>query len=87
MKIKISENVVWRDLEGEIVILNLTSGVYFSVDGVGTRIWILMSQQVAPEEMICTLVREFDVEEPQLRRDLESLVRDLISQGLIEVSE
>ena len=37
MRMKISENVVWRDLDGEIVILNLTSGVYFSVDGVGAR--------------------------------------------------
>jgi hypothetical protein len=86
MSIKISENVVWRDLDGEIVILNLTSGVYFSVDGVGTRIWILMSEQVAPEEIVRRLMAEFEVEEAQLRSDMESLVKDLAGQGLIEVS-
>jgi len=86
MNIKISDNVVWRDLDGEIVILNLTSGVYFSVDGVGTRIWILMSEQVATEEIVRQLIAEFDVEEAQLRSDMESLVKDLAGQGLIEVS-
>ena len=86
MKIKISENVVWRDLEGEIVILNLTSGAYFSVDGVGTRIWVLMSERVATEEIVRRLMSEFDVEETQLRNDMESLFRELASQGLIEIS-
>ena len=86
MNIKISDNVVWRDLEGEIVILNLTSGVYFSVDGVGTRIWILMAEQVATEEIVRQLIAEFEVEEAQLRSDMESLVKDLAGQGLIEVS-
>jgi coenzyme PQQ synthesis protein D (PqqD) len=86
MNIKITDNVVWRDLEGEIVILNLTSVVYFSVDGVGTRIWILMSEQVTTEDIIRKLISEFDVEEAQLRSDMESLVKDLAGQGLIEVS-
>jgi Coenzyme PQQ synthesis protein D (PqqD) len=85
MNVKISENVMWRDLDGEIVILNLVSGIYFSVDGVGSRIWILMSEHVPNEEIIRTLISEFDVEETQLRSDMESLVRDLASQGLIEV--
>jgi Coenzyme PQQ synthesis protein D (PqqD) len=86
MNIKISDNVVWRDLDGEIVILNLTSGVYFSVDGVGTRIWTLMAEQVATEEIVRRLISEFEVEEAQLRSDMESLVKDLAGQGLIEVS-
>ena len=86
MNIKISDNVVWRDLEGEIVILNLTSGVYFSVEGVGTRIWTLISEQVATEDIIGKLISEFDVEESQLRSDVESLVKNLADQGLIEVS-
>jgi hypothetical protein len=86
MNIKISANVVWRDLDREIVILNLTSGVYFSVDGAGTRIWTLMSEQLATEDIIRKLISEFEVEESQLRSDVESLVKDLADQGLIEVS-
>lgn len=87
MKVKISEHVVWRDRDGEIIIMNLASGVYFSVDGVGTRIWIMLSKGVATDEIIRELILEFDVEESQLRTDLDSMVRDLASQGLIEVSE
>ena len=87
MRMKISENVVWRDLDGEIVILNLTSGVYFSVDGVGAPVWTLVSEQVTNDEIVGKLISEFDVEETCLRNDMEALFQELASQGLIENSE
>jgi hypothetical protein len=37
MNIRISDDVVFRDLAGEAVILNLATGTYFGLDSVGTR--------------------------------------------------
>ncbi|PYO19380.1 MAG: hypothetical protein DMD85_18645 [Candidatus Rokuibacteriota bacterium] len=39
--IRIRKDVVFRELEGEMVLLNLATGVYFGLDPVGTRIWTL----------------------------------------------
>ena len=83
MNIRISDDVVFRDLAGEAVILNLATGTYFGLDSVGTRIWHLMSEHGSTEKVIVGLLAEYEVEEGQLRRDLDALIRQLIDKGLV----
>lgn len=37
-RVRIRDDVLSRDLQGEAVILNLNTGLYFGLDPVGTRI-------------------------------------------------
>lgn len=39
MRVEISDGVTWRDLGGDVVILNVETGVYFGLDGSGGQIW------------------------------------------------
>ncbi len=41
---KLSPDVVFRDLDGEAVILDLVSGTYFGLNEVGTRVWRLVDE-------------------------------------------
>jgi hypothetical protein len=84
---KISGDVIWTEVDGEVVILNTASGVYFSVGGVGTRIWSLIVEQLASEEIITRLLSEFEVEETQLKEDFNSIVSDLATEGLVDLSQ
>ena len=83
MNIRISDDVVFRDLAGEAVILNLAKGTYFGLDSVGTRIWHLMSEHGSTEEVMKALLAEYEVEEGRLRQDLDNLIRQLIDKGLV----
>ena len=83
MKIRIPENVMVRILSDEAVILNLASGVYFGLDSVGTRMWQLLSEHGSVNEVVQKLLEEYEVEEAQLRSDLESLVQQLTEKGLV----
>jgi len=69
------------------VLLNLDTGVYFSVDGVGRRFWELLSEGVAVDAMLQRLNDEYEVEAAVLRMDLDSLVRQLTAEGLIAGAE
>ena len=40
----IPDTVVFRDLDGEVVILDLESSTYFGLDPVGARMWTLVSE-------------------------------------------
>ena len=82
---EISEDVIWTEVDGEVVILNIASGVYFSVGGVGTRIWSLIVEQLASEEIITRLLSEFEVDETKLKEDFNSMVRDLATEGLVDL--
>jgi predicted RND superfamily exporter protein len=84
LKIKIPDDVVFRILGDEAVILNLSSGVYFGLDDVGTRMWQLMSEHGSTDKVIELLLEEYEVEETQLRADLEKLIQQLSEKGLVK---
>ena len=58
--LKVSDDVVFRDLDGEGVILNLASGVYFGLDETGTRMWRLIEQHGHLAAVLAALCDEFD---------------------------
>src|SRR4051812_15119232 len=44
-RVKISDDVLFQELQGEAVLLELKTGVYFGLDKVGTRVWQLLGEQ------------------------------------------
>ena len=82
----VSPSVVFRELSGEAVLLNLESGVYYGLDPVGTRVWSLLNQNHALSMVCSIMVEEFDVEPDVLERDVITLVGDLRDKGLITVN-
>jgi hypothetical protein len=86
-KIRLSKDVVFRDLSGEAVILNLTTGTYFGLNEVGTRMWALLAEHGSTDKVVQTLLKEFDVEEATLRADLDALLRQLRSKGLVRTDD
>jgi len=73
------------DLSGEVVILNLDSGVYYGLDLVGARIWDLIQAPKTVMEIRAVLLEEYEVEPERCERDLLVLLQSLATEGLIEV--
>ncbi|MCC6129444.1 MAG: PqqD family protein [Acidobacteria bacterium] len=80
-----SPDVLFRNLSGEAVLLNLATGNYFGLDPVGTRIWEILETRERLQDVIEAIVQEFDVDEATARRDLFALVSELEAKGLIHV--
>lgn len=78
-------NVLFRELEGECVILNLDTESYFGLDDVGTRMWLALTRNESISAALDALQEEFDVDPARLRGDLEELLVDLLDQGLLEM--
>jgi hypothetical protein len=84
MKLRIPDDVMFRILGDEAVILNVGSGVYFGLDTVGTRMWQLMSEHGSTEKVVEAMLSEYEVQEAQVRRDLNTLIEQLSDKGLIK---
>ncbi len=82
-KIVIPSQVMSRQVGDETVILDLGSGMYFGLDPVGAKIWQLLSEGHQLDAVVSTLAAEYDVPEAQLRQDVNSLVSELVSRGLV----
>jgi len=84
-RIEICDDVIWRDLSDEVVILNLATGVYFGLDGAGEQMWHQLVEQPSLEKALESLNKQFDVEPDQLRRDVEDLLNQLAEKGLVRL--
>ena len=80
-----SKDAVFRDLDGEAVILHLDSGTYFGLNAVGTRIWQLMERDGRLTAVLDDLRTEYDASPDVLERDLLDLVARLVDARLGEV--
>jgi hypothetical protein len=84
--IRVSDEVVSREVGDETMLLDLSSGTYFGLDPVGARFWQLLEEGKSPIEARETLAAEYDVEPAQLERDLEALLDALASHGLVSAA-
>ena len=91
MKISLSDSmvirdeVVFRELGGEAVLLNLKTGAYFGLDPVGTRVWQLLVERGSVAHVMEVMLGEYDVDRERLERDLLELCDELCATGLGDV--
>jgi len=81
------ELLVQRLPNGEAVFLHLGSEQYFGLDPVGARMWGLLEEGRTFEDVLESLLAEYDVDRDRLRGDLEELVRQLAACGFIEFDD
>jgi hypothetical protein len=82
----IPEAVLFRELDGEAVLLEMRTGRYYGLNQVGTRMWQLLLQHGEVGPMRRALLDEYDVTGDRVGADLLGFVEVLASRGLIEIA-
>jgi len=86
-KVQISPEVLFQDVAGEIVLLDLRSENYFGLDEIGTRIWSLLETGINIGEVVQILLQEYDVDQITLEADVADLLERLLEAELIHYSD
>jgi len=68
----------------EAVLLHLDTKKYYSLNHTGLRIWQLLSKGSTPAEVIGQLQAEFDVTPEKAHESVIDLMKELISEKLIQ---
>lgn len=84
-RVAIHEDAVFRELDGEAVILQLDAGMYFGLDPIGTRLWQLIETHGTLRPVLEAALAEFDVDPDVLEHDLLDLVSTLAEKRLVVV--
>ena len=86
-----SEDVVARDVQGEFIIIPITSGIgdlddeIFSLNKFGRAIWEKLDGSRTIDEVAREMSREFDVAEDAARLDVINLVEELLGRKILVV--
>jgi len=78
------EKLEWREIEGEIVLLDGEAAEYVAVNRTGTVLWPRLQAGATREELAARLVESFDVDEATAARDVDVFVQVLCGRGLLE---
>ena len=79
--------VVYAELDNEAVLLNVTTGMYFGLDAIGTRIWALVVSGTSHEQIVEALLAGYDVPRDVLESDVTEFLSDLNAHGLVGPGE
>jgi len=79
--------VAFKRMLEEVVLLNLTTGVYYSSNETGADIWELCDGTVSIEHIISKMVELFDLEHEQAQEHLLEFLGDLEQEGLVKIND
>lgn len=84
-RVERSDQVLFQNLDGEAVLLDLASETYFGLNEVGTRVWQLLEGAATLEAVHRALCAEFDADAARIEHDLLALAGELSKAGLVTV--
>ena len=82
-RLSIPPQVMSRRVGDETVLLDLESGLYFGLDGVGDLVWQSVSNGGRLGEAVDSIVAEYDVERAQAEADVIAFAGTLVQRGLL----
>ena len=75
--------IINETIDGEVMLLNLTNGNYFSLDNVGVLIWEIITQKY-PVEALIKSITSYDVNSKGIMEtSIQKVVSQMLEEGLI----
>jgi hypothetical protein len=84
--LELSPQQIATRLEHEVVILNTHTGRYYTLSGVGTKIWELLQTPSTPQKLQETILSQYNVSQDQCQADLSRILGELHDAGLLQLS-
>ena len=81
------KDCVSTEIDGETVILNVSTGIYSGADAVGTFVWGLLEKPVKVTDIYERILERYDVDEDACKNDLLKYLRSLADNRLIEARD
>ncbi|GAB4523035.1 MAG: hypothetical protein Tsb0014_00150 [Pleurocapsa sp.] len=82
-----SSNHLYSEIGEEAVILDINSGVYYGLNEVGVDIWNWLQEPKTATDILHLLLEEYEVTREQAEQDINEILQEMSSVGLINVVE
>ena len=84
-RLKVREGAaVWREIEGETVLLGIDSSMYMGLNRTGTELWPMMVEGTTHRALTRLLVERFGIDEQRASDDVAAFVDSCRTRRLLE---
>jgi hypothetical protein len=80
-------DVLSSDLAGEVMILDLRTGIYYGLNAVAARVWDMIKTPRSFQEVRDTVRNDYEVDWDRCEVDLLRLIHELVGAGLVEIRD
>lgn len=78
-----ANGVVEAVVDGERILLSPVDGRCHSLNGTAGRVWSLLETERDTDELVATLVDEYDVTPDQCAREVRALLDGMVAAGVV----
>ncbi|HVM10086.1 MAG TPA: PqqD family protein [Acidimicrobiales bacterium] len=83
MRLQVRGDVEWRNVDGEIIVLDLGSSTYFSLNRTAAPLWRMLVEGATEQELVEALQGAHDLPSETAARDVAALVDELRTHDLL----
>lgn len=85
LRLECAPDVVWKEVGGDVVLVNLKTNRIYEMNRTGARLWTLLESGSSRSDAEAILAREFDVDVETVRAETDALIVQLVQQQLAVV--
>jgi hypothetical protein len=79
-----SEGILYSEVDGDVTMMSVENGKYYSLRDVGARIWSLLERPMSPEQICNQLMAEYRVDRERCEGEVIRVMRQMASEGIVE---
>ncbi len=79
-----AEDTIWREIEGEIVVIKDDSLSVHVLNKTAARIWEMCGGDIGPDEIAANLCERYDVSFKQASTDVRNVTAKMMEIGLLK---
>jgi hypothetical protein len=86
--VRVSPNVsevAAKIMDGEAILINLTDGMYYSMDHVGGLVWELVETGPSLREIVDAVTAHYETTPDRADADVRRLIQELLGAGLVRI--
>jgi hypothetical protein len=76
-------HVISETIQGETIVIHLTTGTYYSLQGTGAEVWDALNTGASVSDAVDLLAARYDAPREQIDEAVAQLVRDLRAEDLV----
>ena len=82
-RVEIVPEIIWREMDGNAVVVSPKDGQVRVFNEVGTSIWHALIAGETVAQIKERLIEVYDVSEAQATQDLDSFLKELLDRGIL----
>lgn len=83
----VNPNAIHEEMDGEVVVVNMDTGNYYSLSKVGATVWNMIGERATTDDILNALCERYSGDPEDIRRTTGAFLEKLQAEQLIAASE